>query len=174
MLQGWIQIVVFCAVLTAIVPLLGGYMARVFTNERVFLTPVVGPLERLTYRVLRVDTSVSQGWKAYAGTLLVFSGAVLARALPDPAHAAAHPFNPDGFHSGTWDVTFNTASSFVTNTNWQYYGGETTLSFFSQMAGLAVQNFVSAAVGIVVAVALIRGIAARRTGATGSATSGRT
>ena len=78
-----------------------------------------------------------------------------------------HPFNPDGFHSGTWDLSFNTASSFVTNTNWQYYGGETTLSFFSQMAGLAVQNFVSAAVGLVVAIALIRGIAARRTGAAG-------
>ncbi len=78
-----------------------------------------------------------------------------------------HPFNPDGFHSGTWDLSFNTASSFVTNTNWQYYGGETTLSFFSQMTGLAVQNFVSAAVGLVVAIALIRGIAARRTGAAG-------
>ena len=73
MLQGWIQIIVFCAVLTALVPLLGGYMARVFTYERVFLTPVVGPLERLLYRVLRVDVSRSQGWKTYAGSLLVFS-----------------------------------------------------------------------------------------------------
>ena len=74
MVQGWIQIVVFCAVLTAIVPLLGGYMARVFSNERVFLTPVMGPLERLTYRLLRVDPESTQGWKAYAGSLLVFSG----------------------------------------------------------------------------------------------------
>ena len=86
-----------------------------------------------------------------------------------------HPFNPQGFHSGTWDVSFNTVSSFVTNTNWQYYGGETTMTYFSQMAGLAVQNFVSAAVGIVVVIALIRGIVARRERQPrASATSGRT
>ena len=167
MLQGWIQIIVFFAVLTAIVPLLGGYMARVFTNERVFLSPVVGPLERLTYRVLRVDIDHSQGWKAYAGSLLVFSGVFWLALYLILRTQTLHPFNPGDFHSGTWDVTFNTASSFITNTNWQYYGGETTMTFFSQMGGLAVQNFVSAAVGIVVAVALIRGIAARRTGATG-------
>ncbi|WP_028062802.1 potassium-transporting ATPase subunit KdpA [Solirubrobacter soli] len=167
MLQGWIQIIFLCAVLIAIVPLLGGYMARVFTNERVFLTPVVGPLERLVYRVLRVDVERTQGWKSYAGALLVFSGLFWFALYLILRTQTLHPFNPDGFHSGTWDLSFNTASSFITNTNWQYYGGETTLSFFSQMAGLAVQNFVSAAVGIVVAVALIRAIAARRTGATG-------
>jgi K+-transporting ATPase ATPase A chain len=167
MLQGWIQIIVFAAVLFAVVPLLGGYMARVFTNERVFLTPVVGPLERLVYRLLRVDTARSQSWKSYAGSLLVFSGMFWLALYLILRTQTLHPFNPDGFHSGTWDVTFNTASSFITNTNWQYYGGETTMSFFSQMSGLAVQNFISAAVGIVVAVALIRGIAARRTGATG-------
>ena len=167
MFQGWIQIIVFAAVLFAIVPLLGGYMARVFTNERVFLTPVIGPLERLVYRLLRVDTERSQSWKSYAGSLLVFSGLFWLALYLILRTQTLHPFNPDGFHSGTWDVTFNTASSFITNTNWQYYGGETTMSFFSQMGGLAVQNFVSAAVGIVVAVALIRGIAARRTGATG-------
>jgi K+-transporting ATPase ATPase A chain len=139
----------------------------VFTGERVFLSPVVGPLERLTYRVLRVDTSVSQGWKSFAGSLLVFSGLFWLFLYLVLRTQTLHPWNPGGFHSGTWDVTFNTVSSFVTNTNWQYYGGETTMTFFSQMAGLAVQNFVSAAVGIVVAVALIRGIASRRTGATG-------
>ena len=160
--------------LLAFVPLLGGYMARVFTGERVFLSPVLGPLERLTYRVLRVDPAVSQGWKAYAGRCWSSRGAVLARAVPDPAHPDAASVQPGGFHSGTWDLTFNTASSFVTNTNWQYYGGETTLTYFSQMAGLAVQNFVSAAVGIVVAVALIRGDRRAPHGATGSATSGRT
>jgi K+-transporting ATPase ATPase A chain len=167
MLQGWIQIVVFFAVLMAIVPLLGGYMARVFTNERVFLSPVAGPLERLLYRVMRVDIEHSQGWKSYAGSLLVFSAVFWLALYLILRTQTLHPFNPDGFHSGTWDLSFNTASSFITNTNWQYYGGETTLSFFSQMAGLAVQNFVSAAVGIVVAIALIRGIAARHTGATG-------
>jgi K+-transporting ATPase ATPase A chain len=166
-MEGWFQIIVFCAVLTAIVPLLGGYMARVFTGERVFLTPVVGPLERLTYRVLRVDPEVSQGWKAYAGALLIFSALFWLFLYLILRTQTLHPWNPNQFHSGTWDVTFNTVSSFITNTNWQYYGGETTMTFFSQMAGLAVQNFVSAAVGIVVAIALIRAIANRRQGATG-------
>ena len=174
MFQGWIQIIFFFVVLMAVVPLLGGYMARVFTDERVFLTPVVGPLERFLYRVMRVDTERSQSWKSYAGSLLVFSGLFWLALYLILRTQTLHPFNPDGFHSGTWDLSFNTASSFITNTNWQYYGGETTLSFFSQMGGLAVQNFVSAAVGIVVAIALIRGIAARHTGATGLATSGRT
>src|SRR4051795_2108778 len=166
-MQGWLQIILFCAVLVAIVPLLGGYMARVFTGERVFLSPVLGPIERFTYRILRVNPSVSQGWKSYAGTLLIFSGLFWLALYLILRTQTLHPWNPGGFHSGTWDLTFNTTSSFVTNTNWQYYGGETTMTFFSQMAGLAVQNFVSAAVGIVVAVALIRGIAARRGGVQG-------
>src|SRR6201999_4108715 len=167
MLQGWFQIVVFCAAFIAIVPLLGGYMAKVFTNERVFLTPVVGPLERLVYRVLRVDTSTSQTCKSYAGTLLSFSLLFWLFLYLVLRTQTLHPWNHAGFHSGTWDVTFNTVSSFITNTNWQYYGGESTMTFFSQMAGLAVQNFVSAAVGIVVAIALIRAIANRRQGVTG-------
>jgi K+-transporting ATPase ATPase A chain len=162
MLQGWVQIVVFFAVLVAIVPVLGGYMARVYSNERVFLTRVFGPVERLTYRVLRVDARNSQSWKSYAGTLVIFSAAFWLLLYLILRTQTIHPWNPQGFHSGTWDLTFNTVSSFVTNTNWQFYGGETTLSYFSQMAGLAVQNFVSAAVGIVVLVALIRGIVARR------------
>src|SRR6476646_11337455 len=157
MAQGFLQIAIFCALLVAAVPLLGGYMARVFTGERVFLSPVIGPLERLTYRCLRVDTSVSQGWKGYAGSLLVFSGLFWLFLYLILRTQTLHPFNPDGFHSGTWDLSFNTASSFITNTNWQYYGGETTLSNFSQMAGLTVQNFVSAGVGMAVAVAMIRG-----------------
>jgi K+-transporting ATPase ATPase A chain len=161
-LQGWLQILVFCAVLFAIVPLLGGYMAHVYANERVFLTPVVAPLERLVYRLLRVDPHRSQSWKSYAGTLLVFSGLFWLALYLILRTQTIHPWNPQGFHSGSWDLTFNTVSSFVTNTNWQFYGGETTLSYFSQMAGLAVQNFISAAVGIVVVIALIRGIAARR------------
>ncbi|MEA2467485.1 MAG: potassium-transporting ATPase potassium-binding subunit, partial [Thermoleophilaceae bacterium] len=162
MAQGWLQIVVFFAVLLAVVPVLGGYMARVYSNERVFLTRFVGPVERLTYRLLRVDTSKSQSWKSYAGTLVIFSAAFWLLLYVILRTQTIHPWNPQGYHSGTWDLTFNTVSSFLTNTNWQFYGGETTLSYFSQMAGLAVQNFVSAAVGIVVLVALIRGIAARR------------
>ncbi len=164
MLQGWIQIAVFCAALVVCVPLLGGYMARVFRNERVFLTPVVGPLERLIYRALRVDVTRGQGWKAYATSLLMVSGMFWLALFLILRTQTIHPFNPQNFHSGSWDVSFNTVSSFLTNTNWQFYGGETTMSYFSQMAGLAVQNFVSAAVGIVVVVALIRGIVARRTG----------
>ena len=162
MLQGWLQIAIFCAVLVAVRPLLGGYMARVFTGERVFLTPIVAPIERFAYRILRVDPARGQSWKAYAGSVILFSGLFWLLLYLILRTQTIHPFNPAGFHSGTWDVSFNTASSFVTNTNWQYYAGETTMSYFSQMAGLAVQNFVSAAVGLVVAIALIRGIVARR------------
>src|SRR4051795_11970281 len=161
MLQGWLQIALFVAVLLALTPLIGGYMARVYGNERVLLTPVVGPLERLFHRVARTDPGRGQDWKAYARSLLVFSGLCWLALYLILRTQTLHPWNPQGFHSGTWDVTFNTVSSFVTNTNWQYYAGETTMSYFSQMAGLAVQNFVSAAVGICVAVALIRGIASR-------------
>jgi K+-transporting ATPase ATPase A chain len=167
MLQGWIQIAVFCAIVVAVVPLLGGYMAKVFTGERVLLTAVLAPLERLLYRLLRVDPAGSQGWKSYAGTLIVFSAVFWLLLYLILRTQTIHPWNPDGFHSGTWDLSFNTASSFLTNTNWQFYGGETTLSYFSQMAGLAVQNFISAAVGIVVVIALIRGIANRRGGEQG-------
>jgi K+-transporting ATPase ATPase A chain len=161
-IQGWLQIVVFCVLLVAIVPVLGGYMARVYTGERVFLTRFLGPVERLSYRVLRVDPGRSQSWKGYAGTLVVFSALSWLALYLILRTQTIHPWNSQNFHSGTWDLSFNTASSFVTNTNWQFYGGETTLTNFSQMAGLAVQNFVSAAVGIVVVIALIRGIAARR------------
>ena len=161
MLQGWLQIALFLAVLIALTPLLGGYMARVFTGERVFLTPVLGPFERLFYRTLRVDVSRRQDWKAYGRSLLVLSGLFWLALYLILRTQTLHPWNPEGFHSGTWDVTFNTVSSFITNTNWQYYAGETTMTYFSQMAGLAVQNFVSAAVGICVVVALIRGIIAR-------------
>jgi potassium-transporting ATPase potassium-binding subunit len=162
MAQGFLQIAIFCAVLVAVMPLLGGYMARVYQNDRVFLTPVVGWLERLTYRLLRVDPKRGQDWKAYARTLIVFSGLFWLVLYVILRTQQQHPFNPSNFHSAPWDVTFNTVSSFITNTNWQYYGGETTMTYFSQMAGLAVQNFVSAAVGIVVVIALIRAIAARR------------
>src|SRR3954453_22072548 len=161
MLQGWLQITLFVAVLLALTPLIGGYMARVYGNERVLLTPVVGPLERLFHRVARTDPARGQDWKAYARSLLVFSGLCWLALYLILRTQTLHPWNPQDFHSGTWDVTFNTVSSFVTNTNWQYYAGETTMSYFSQMAGLAVQNFVSATVGICIAVALIRGIASR-------------
>ena len=159
--QGWIEIAIFLAILTALTPLIGGYMARVYRGERVFLTRVFGPVERLLYRVLRVDAGAEQNWKGYARSALVFSGVFWIGLYVLLRTQGIHPFNPEGFDSGTWDVTFNTTSSFISNTNWQYYGGETTMTYFSQMAGLAVQNFISAAVGISVAVAVIRGFAAR-------------
>ena len=158
MAQGWLQIAIFLIVVVALTPPLGAYMARVYRNERVFLTPVLGGAERLTYRLMGVDPNRGQDWKSYARTLIVFSGLFWLALYLILRTQNIQPLNPQGFHSGTWDVSFNTASSFVTNTNWQYYGGETTLSDFSQMAGLTVQNFVSAAVGMAVLVALIRGI----------------
>ncbi|MCW3049613.1 MAG: kdpA [Solirubrobacterales bacterium] len=161
MAQGFLQIAVFCAILIAVVPLLGAYMARVFSDERVLLTPVLAPVERGLYRVFGIDPERGQDWKAYARSLLIVSTLFVALLYVILRTQGLHPFNPEGFKSGTWDVSFNTATSFLTNTNWQFYGGETTLSYFSQMAGLAVQNFISAAVAIAVLVALIRGIAAR-------------
>jgi potassium-transporting ATPase potassium-binding subunit len=161
--QGWVQIAFYFVALTALTPVLGGYMARVYRNERVFLTPVLGPVERLTYRLLRVNPAVEQDWKSYARTTLVFSVLFWLALYVILRTQGIHPFNPEGFNSAPWNVTFNTTSSFISNTNWQYYGGETTMSYFSQMAGLAVQNFVSAAVGMAVLAAVIRGFANRGT-----------
>ena len=161
---GWLTIFLFVAILTALAIPFGRYLASVYTGERTFLDPVLRRPERLLYRVMRVDVSQGQDWKGYAKSLLIFSLAgwlLLYVILRTQTLWNFTGLNPQHFHSGTWDVTFNTTSSFLTNTNWQYYGGETTMSYFSQMAGLTVQNFLSAAVGIVVAVALIRGIISR-------------
>jgi K+-transporting ATPase ATPase A chain len=168
MAQGWLQIAVFVVVLVALIRPVGAYMARVFTGQRVFLSPVVGPVERLAYRALRVRPDEDQDWKGYARSLIVFSLLFWIALYLILRTQGIHPVNPEGFDSAPWDLSFNTTSSFLTNTNWQYYGGETTLSYFSQMAGLAVQNFVSAAVGIAVLVALIRGIVARSGSAIGN------
>ncbi len=162
---GWLTIVLFVLFLTLFALPLGGYMAKVYTGERVFLTPVVGWFERLLYRVLRVDPEREQDWKSYAKSLLIFSlaGWLLLYLILRTQNAfyVPHALNPLGYHSAPWNVTFNTVSSFMTNTNWQYYSGETTMTYLSQMIGLTVQNWLSAGVGIVVAVALIRGIVGR-------------
>ena len=162
--NGWLQILAFCAALIILSPILGRYMAKVYTGERVFLTPVFGGFERLLYRCLRVDPKRGQDWKSYARSLIIFSLAGWIILYVVLRTASIQPWNDYGgvtFHAAPWDVTFNTVSSFLTNTNWQYYGGETTLTYFSQMVGLTVQNFASAAVGIVTAVALVRAIASR-------------
>jgi potassium-transporting ATPase potassium-binding subunit len=161
---GWLTIVLFVGILTALAIPLGNYMAAVYTGEHTFLDRILGVPERFLYRVMRVDPERGQDWKAYARSLIIFSLAgwlLLYLILRTQTLWNFTGLNPQGFHSAPWNVTFNTTSSFVTNTNWQYYGGETTMSYFSQMAGLTVQNFLSAGVGIVVAVALIRGIISR-------------
>jgi potassium-transporting ATPase potassium-binding subunit len=159
---GWIQIVVLVALLTALTPLLGGYMAKVYRGDRVALTVVLGPLERLLYRGFGVDRKQEQRWTEYARSLVLFSAASWLILYVILRTQRIHPFNPQGFTlSGPWNLSFNTASSFVSNTSWQYYAGETTLSDFSQMAGITVASFTSMAAGMAVAAALIRGLARR-------------
>ncbi|MGZ7040024.1 MAG: potassium-transporting ATPase subunit KdpA, partial [Thermoanaerobaculia bacterium] len=161
---GWLTIVLFVLILTAVALPLGRYMAAVYTGEHTFLDPVLKGPERLLYRVIRVDAIKGQDWKAYAKSVILFSLAgwlLLYFILRTQTLWNWTGLNAQQFHSAPWNVTFNTTSSFVTNTNWQYYSGETTMTYFSQMVGLTVQNFLSAGVGIVVAVALIRGIVAR-------------
>ncbi|MFN7101193.1 MAG: potassium-transporting ATPase subunit KdpA [Pseudorhizobium sp.] len=165
---GWLQIsLLFLAVLVVIKPL-GLYMARVFSGEATFLQPVLGPIERGFYRMSGVDPQTEQGWRAYTVSMLMFSLAgflVLYAILRLQAYL---PLNPQGFAGMAPDLSFNTAVSFVTNTNWQNYGGETTLSHFSQMAGLTVQNFLSAATGIALAVAFTRAFARSKVTALGN------
>ncbi len=162
---GWLTIFLFAAILTALAMPLGSYMAKVYTGRRVFLSPIFSGPERFLYVILRVDPKREQDWKSYAKSLLIFSlaGWLLLYVILRTQNAffVPHGLNPLGYHSAPWNVTFNTTSSFLTNTNWQYYGGETTMSYLSQMIGLTVQNWLSAGVGIVVAVALVRGIMGR-------------
>src|SRR6201989_3557410 len=136
-------------------------MGRFSQGERTMLERPLGWLERLIYRLLGPSARTEQDWKAYGRTSVVFSLVFFVVLYVILRTQSVHPWNPEGFNSAPWDVTFNTTSSFVTNTNWQFYGGETTMTYFSQMAGLAVQNFVSAAVGMAVLAAVIRGIIAR-------------
>jgi K+-transporting ATPase ATPase A chain len=158
---GWLTIFLFAGLLTLFAIPLGNYMAAVYTGKRTFLDPVLRGPERLLYKILRVDPEQEQDWKQYAKSLIIFSLAGWLLLYLILRVQDIHPFNPQGFEAAPWNVTFNTTSSFMTNTNWQYYAGETTLSYFSQMAGLTVQNFLSAGVGIAVAVALVRGIIGR-------------
>ncbi|MCT8267257.1 potassium-transporting ATPase subunit KdpA [Afifella sp. JA880] len=153
--------IVYCVAVTALAWPLGLFMARLFSGERTVLTPVLGPIERLFYRTGGIDPEAGQNWARYAAACLAFNAVgwlILYAILRLQGHL---PLNPQGFGGLAPDLAFNTAVSFVTNTNWQAYGGETTLSYLSQMAGLTVQNFVSAATGIAVGAAVIRGFAGR-------------
>src|ERR1700685_3800519 len=159
---GWFTIVAFVVVLTSLAFPLGSYMAKVYTGERVFLSPIFAWPERFLYRILRVDEQRQQDWKAYAKSLIVFSlaGWIFLYFILRTQDAFFVPpsLNPLGYHSAPADVVFNVTSSFMTNTNWQFYSGETTMNYLSQMIGLTVQNWLSGGIGIVVAVALVRGV----------------
>jgi K+-transporting ATPase ATPase A chain len=156
---GWLQIGLMVAVVALSVRPLGLYMAGVFEGKRNFLSPVLGPVERLFYAVSGVDRDREQSWVGYTLAMLAFSIAAFVILYLILRFQDFLPLNPQGFAGVAPDLAFNTAVSFVTNTNWQSYGGETTMSHFSQMAGLAVQNFLSAAVGMALAVALTRSFA---------------
>jgi potassium-transporting ATPase potassium-binding subunit len=156
---GWVQIVLYCAIVVALVKPLGWYMTRVFNGERTFLSPVLQPVEAGLYRLAGVDPAREQHWLAYTVAMLLFhvGGFVILYALM--RLQAVLPFNPADQSAVPADLSFNTAVSFITNTNWQNYGGESTLSYLVQMLGLTHQNYLSAATGIVLAIALIRGFA---------------
>ena len=156
---GWIQILLYCAIIVAITPVLGGYMTRVFNGERTFLSPVLRPVEAAIYWVGGVDEKREQTWLMYVIGMLLFhvGGFLILYGLMRVQ--ALLPFNPAEQSAVAPDLSFNTAVSFITNTNWQNYGGEGTLSYLTQMLGLTHQNFLSAATGIVLALVLIRGFA---------------
>ena len=156
---GWIQILLYCAIIVALTPALGAYMTRVFNGERTWLSPVLRPVEAAIYWAAGVDEKREQHWLTYTfGMLLFHAGGALLVYLILRLQGSL-PFNPAGMGPVAPDLSFNTAISFITNTNWQNYGGEGTMSYLSQMLALAHQNFLSAATGIVLAVALIRGFA---------------
>ena len=157
-INGWVQIAVYFALLTALVVPLGRYMARVFEGERTLLSPLLRPVERSLYRIAGVDESKEQHWLTYTVAMLLFNAAgfALLYALLRLQHL--FPLNPADQSAVAPDLSFNTAVSFASNTNWQNYGGESTLSYFSQMVGMTTQNFLSAATGIALLLALIRAL----------------
>src|SRR3984957_1314054 len=162
-INGWLQIFVFLALIFAITKPLGVFMARVFSGERTFLHPVLRPIEHLLYRITGVDEQHEMSWIEYATAMLLFSSVSMLVLYLIQRIQGLLPFNPQHFAAVAPEhLAFNTAASFTTNTNWQAYAGETTMSYFTQMAGLAYHNFVSAATGIALAIAFIRGIVRRQ------------
>jgi K+-transporting ATPase ATPase A chain len=159
--NGWLQIGLFFAVLLAVTKPLGIFMARVFSGEKTFLDPVLRPVERLTYRLCGIDDKQEMAWTEYTISMLLFSCASALLLYLIQRVQQWLPWNPQHLAAVAPDLAFNTAVSFTTNTNWQAYSGESTMSYFTQMAALAYHNFASAAVGISIAIAVIRGIARR-------------
>jgi len=161
--NGWFQILLFLALVFLVTKPLGIFMTRVFNREKTFMDPVLRPVERLLYRVTGVDESHEMRWTEYAISMLLFSLVSMVVLYLMQRLQGYLPFNPQKFGAvAPTHVAFNTAASFTTNTNWQAYSGESTMSYFTQMAGLAYHNFVSAAVGIALAIAFIRGVARRQ------------
>jgi len=161
--NGWFQILLFLLLVFLVTKPLGIFMARVFNREKTFMDPVLRPVERLLYRVTRVDENHEMRWTEYAVAMLLFSMVSMVVLYLMERLQGYLPFNPQKFGAvAPAHLAFNTAASFTTNTNWQAYSGETTMSYFTQMAGLAFHNFISAATGIALAIALIRGIARRQ------------
>ena len=158
-INGWIQIAVYFVILTALVVPLGRFMARVFEGERTFLSPVLLPVERALYRVAGVDAKREQHWITYTVAMLLFNAAGFAIVYALQRLQPVLPFNPADQSAVPPDLAFNTAVSFTSNTNWQNYGGESTMSYLTQMVGLTTQNFVSAATGLALAIALVRAFA---------------
>ncbi|MDP9107080.1 MAG: potassium-transporting ATPase subunit KdpA [Candidatus Eremiobacteraeota bacterium] len=162
---GWLQAALVFALVCVLVKPLGAYMARVFSGERVFLSPALAPVERGLYRVCRIDAAREMGWKTYAFAVVAFSLVSLIYLYVLLRVQAFLPLNPQGFGNLAPDLAWNTAVSFMTNTNWQFYSGESTMSYLTQMAGLGWHMFVSAATAIAIAIALMRALA-RRSGTT--------
>src|SRR5256714_2138782 len=160
--NGWFQILLFLALVLLVTKPVGIFMTRVFNRERTFMDPVLRPIERLVYRVTGVDEEYEMRWTEYAISMLLFSLVSMIVLYLMERLQGYLPFNPQKLGAvNPPALAFNTAASFTTNTNWQNYGGETTMSYLTQMAGLTYHNFVSAAVGIALAIAFIRGIAQR-------------
>jgi K+-transporting ATPase ATPase A chain len=156
--NGWLQFAIYSAILLACVRPVGAYMAHVFSGERTWLDPVLRPIERLLYKLCGVNDAEEMNWRQYAYAMLGFAAMTLLVTYLIERLQNLLPFNPQGLAAVGPDLAWNTAASFTTNTNWQFYSPETTMSYLTEMAGLATHNFWSAAGGIVVAIALIRGI----------------
>jgi K+-transporting ATPase ATPase A chain len=167
-IRDFMQIMFFILALIILAPPLGQYMASVLSGRRTFMHPVFGLLERLTYRICGIDASEEMNWRAYARALLWFNIFGFGIVFVLQVIQKALPLNPAGLTNVRWAMAFNTAVSFMTNTNWQSYAGETSLSYLTQMLGLTVQNFVSAGTGIAVMLALIRGIVKKRSASLGN------
>jgi K+-transporting ATPase ATPase A chain len=166
--HDYLQLALFFGLLCVCTPLLGGFMAKVFQGEKTWLSPVIAPLERLTYRVSGIDSAEEMSWKQYAASLLAFNLFGFLAVFGLMLLQNVLPLNPQGVNGTSVYLAFNTAVSFMTNTNWQAYSGEAALSYATQMLGLGVQNFVSAATGIAVIVAMARGIARRQASSLGN------